>query len=104
MATYITTIKFTPQGIANIQDTTKRASALKASAKRLGVKVADIFWTLGAFDGLLVFEAPDDESATALMLHIGTNGNRARASWVVSRLRTSSTSRRLPGAPITLRF
>jgi uncharacterized protein with GYD domain len=75
MATFVTTIKFTPQGITNIQDTTKRAAALKGSAKKLGVKVTDIFWTLGPFDGLLVFEAPDDETATALMLQVGSLGN-----------------------------
>ena len=34
-----------------------------------------MFWMMGAFDGLLVFEAPDDETATALMLQIGAQGN-----------------------------
>jgi uncharacterized protein with GYD domain len=75
MATFVTTIKFTPQGITNIQDTTKRATALKAGARKLGVKVTDIFWTLGPFDGLLIFEAPDEETATALMLQVGSQGN-----------------------------
>jgi len=75
MATFVTTIKFTPQGITNIHDTTRRAAALKASAKKLGVKVTDILWTLGPFDGLVVFEAPDGETATALMLHVGSLGN-----------------------------
>lgn len=75
MATFIATIKFTAQGIQGIRDTTKRAAALKADAKKLGVKVSDVFWTLGAFDGLLVFEAPDDETATALMLQLGARGN-----------------------------
>jgi len=75
MATYIATVKFTPQGVTNIQDTCKRAATLKASAKKMGVKITDIFWTMGAFDGLLVFEAPDEETATALMLHIGSLGN-----------------------------
>jgi uncharacterized protein with GYD domain len=75
MATFITTVKFTPQGMANIQDTTKRAAALKASARKLGVKVTDIFWTFGPFDGLLILEAPDEERATAFLLHAGTLGN-----------------------------
>jgi uncharacterized protein with GYD domain len=75
MATFIATVKFTPQGVTNIQDTGKRAATLKASAKKMGVKITDIFWTMGAFDGLLVFEAPDEETATALMLHIGSLGN-----------------------------
>jgi uncharacterized protein with GYD domain len=75
MATFITTIKLTQQGITNIGDTTKRAAAVKASAKKLGIKVTDIYWTLGAFDGLLIFEAKDDETGTAWLLNVGSQGN-----------------------------
>jgi uncharacterized protein with GYD domain len=75
MATFITTIQFTQQGMANIQDTCRRATAVKAAARRLGAKIRDIFWTMGRYDGMLVFEAPDEETATALMLHLGTKGN-----------------------------
>ena len=41
----------------------------------MGVKVKDIYWTLGAFDGAVVFDAPDDETATALMLSLAAQGN-----------------------------
>ena len=75
MATFISTVKFTEQGIKAIGETTKRSSSLKAAAKKMGIKVKDIYWTLGAFDGLLIFEAPDDETATALLLHLGSLGN-----------------------------
>lgn len=75
MATFISTIKFTEQGIKAIGETTKRATSLKGAAKKMGVKITNIYWTLGAFDGLLIFEAADDESATALMLHVGSLGN-----------------------------
>ena len=75
MATFISTIKFTEQGIKAIGETTKRAVALKATAKKMGVKVADIYWTLGKFDGLLIFEAADDETAMALLLLVGAMGN-----------------------------
>ncbi len=76
MATFITTIKFTQQGIKDIGHTTKRAAALKAAGKKMGVKVKDIYWTLGDHDGVLIFEAADDETATALLLlHLGAMGN-----------------------------
>jgi uncharacterized protein with GYD domain len=75
MATYISTIKFTPQGIRSIDQTTKRAASVKAAAKKLGVKVTDIFWTLGEFDGLLIFEAPDEVTATTMLLNVGAMGN-----------------------------
>jgi inorganic pyrophosphatase len=43
--------------------------------RQMGVKVTDVFWTLGVFDGLLLFEAADDETATAFLLHVGALGN-----------------------------
>jgi uncharacterized protein with GYD domain len=75
MATYISTIKFTEQGIQNIRESPKRAAAFKSAAKKLGVKVSGIYWTLGSFDGVVVFDAPSDETATAAMLHLSSQGN-----------------------------
>jgi uncharacterized protein with GYD domain len=75
MATFITQIKFTEQGIKGIDESTKRAATLKAAARKMGVKVTDIYWTLGDYDGLLVLEAADDETAAALLLHLGAMGN-----------------------------
>jgi uncharacterized protein with GYD domain len=75
MATFITTIKFTEKGLQGIQDTAKRSAAFKAAAKKIGVKVSAIYWTLGYFDGVLVFDASDDETATAAMLSLSSQGN-----------------------------
>jgi uncharacterized protein with GYD domain len=75
MAVFISNIKFTQQGIKGIDETTKRAVALKASAKKMGVKITNVYWTLGDHDGVLIFEAPDDETAMKLLLHIGSMGN-----------------------------
>ena len=75
MERFITTIKFTQQGIQGIDESTRRAATLKAAAKKMGVKVTDIYWTMGAFDGFLIFDAPDDETATALLLHLAAMGN-----------------------------
>jgi uncharacterized protein with GYD domain len=71
----LTTIKFTQQGIKGIGETTKRAAVLKTAAKKMGVKVTDIYWTLGDHDGVLILEAADDETATTLLLHLGAMGN-----------------------------
>jgi uncharacterized protein with GYD domain len=77
MATYITTLKLTGQGVSAIKETVKRAAAFKSSAKKIGVKVTASYWTLGAFDGVIVFEAPDDQTATAAMLSLAALGNVA---------------------------
>jgi len=75
MATFITTIKFTQRGIKDIDHSTKRAASFKAEAKKLGAKVKEIFWTTGEHDGLLILEAPDEETASAVILHLGAMGN-----------------------------
>ena len=75
MATFITTIKFTEQGIKSIGDTCKRANAFKAAAKKLGVKVINTYWTLGPIDGAIICEAPDEETMTAAMLQLCSLGN-----------------------------
>jgi len=75
MANYICLIQFTDQGIRNIKDTVKRGDAAIAEAEKMGMKIVEEFWTMGAYDGVVVFEAPDDETMSAFILKIGALGN-----------------------------
>jgi uncharacterized protein with GYD domain len=75
MATYILLGNFTEKGILNVKDTPKRAEAVKELAKKVGVAVKELYWTLGQYDVVAIFDAPDEASATALGLSIGVAGN-----------------------------
>ena len=75
MASYIGLIQFTDQGIRNVRDTVKRGDAAIAEAEKMGMKVVEEFWTMGADDAVVLFEAPDDETMSAFMLKIGSLGN-----------------------------
>jgi uncharacterized protein with GYD domain len=75
MATYVGLIQFTDQGIRNIKDTVKRGEAAIAEAEKMGMKIVEEFWTMGAYDVVVLFEAPDDETMSAFMLKIGSLGN-----------------------------
>jgi uncharacterized protein with GYD domain len=75
MATYIVLNSFTDQGIRNVKDSTKRADAVRDLAKKFGVTAKEFFWTLGSYDVVAIYEAPDDASMTALGLAIGAAGN-----------------------------
>jgi uncharacterized protein with GYD domain len=48
MATFIVLSSFTEQRIRNIKETTNRAEAFKEMAKKRGVTVKDMYWTLGS--------------------------------------------------------
>ena len=75
MATYVILIQFTDQGIRNIKDTVKRGDAAIAEAEKMDMKIVDEFWTMGAYDGVVTFEAPNDETVSAFILKIGSLGN-----------------------------
>ncbi len=75
MPTYVVLANYSDQGIRNIKDTLKRADTVKEMAKKAGVTMKETYWTLGQYDVVSVFEAPDDASMTALGLSIGKLGN-----------------------------
>lgn len=75
MAIYIVLNNFTEQGIRNFKDTTKRADAIREMAKKFGVTVKGFYWTLGSYDIVDIFEAPDDTSMAAFVASIGAAGN-----------------------------
>jgi uncharacterized protein with GYD domain len=75
MPTYIVLSTFTDQGIRNIKDTTKRADTVRETARRMGIETKSLYWTVGKYDVVATFEAPDDASITALALSLGSAGN-----------------------------
>ncbi len=75
MATYISLVNWTDQGIRNFKDTTKRAQAFVDLVEDLGGKVKANYWTLGAYDIVAIVEAPDDETAFAGALKVSSLGN-----------------------------
>ena len=75
MATFIVLAGFTDQGIRNVKETVSRADAFKEMAKKTGVTIRDLYWTLGRHDIVAICEAPDDETATALSLSLASRGN-----------------------------
>ncbi len=75
MPAYIVLLNYTDQGIRNVKQSPERRKATIASAEKLGIKVKDAYWTVGAYDAVLVADAPNDEAFTAFPLGIGTQGN-----------------------------
>ena len=47
MPTFVLLANFTDQGVRNIKDTISRAEAFKEMAKRSGITMKELCWTLG---------------------------------------------------------
>jgi uncharacterized protein with GYD domain len=75
MPSYVCLIQFKDQGIRNIKDTVKRSDAAMAEAEKMGMKIVEEYWTMGAYDVVVIFEAPDDETMSAFILKVGSLGN-----------------------------
>ena len=75
MPRYVTLINWTEQGIAGFKESVDRYEATQKQFEDLGVQLVDVYWTLGEHDIVALVEAPDDESATAALLMLGSAGN-----------------------------
>lgn len=75
MPTFIALLDFTDQGIKNLKDSPKRADAFNEYAEKSGARVVSQYWTIGSHDGVLVLEAPTEERAAAVLLHLASAGN-----------------------------
>ena len=75
MAMYVSLLQFTDQGVRNVKDTRKRSEAATAEAEKMGVKIINTFWTMGAYDVVVLLDAPNDETASAFSLKMGSLGN-----------------------------
>ncbi len=74
MGTYIALIDYTDRGVEAIEDSPMRSEAFIAKAAEMGAQVRDIYWTFGGHDGVMIMDAPDDETAATLFLSLGKAG------------------------------
>jgi uncharacterized protein with GYD domain len=71
----VTLLNFTDQGIRSFEGTVDRYESSEQQFEQLGIRFIDVYWTLGEHDIVAVMEAPDDETATAALLSLGSQGN-----------------------------
>jgi uncharacterized protein with GYD domain len=72
---YVVLFDWTEQGVRNFKDTVDRYESAKSQLEGLGIRFADIYWTLGSHDIVAIADAPDDESLAAGLLAVAGAGN-----------------------------
>jgi uncharacterized protein with GYD domain len=73
--TYVSLIHWTDQGIKSFRDTTQRADDFIKLTESSGGTVREILWTVGDYDIVTVVDFPDEETAVAALLQVGSAGN-----------------------------
>ena len=74
MATYISLLNFTDQGIKNIKESPDRFGTFRTMAEKLGVTVKGFYYTVGRHDMVAIMEGTD-EAVTTVLLKSGSLGN-----------------------------
>lgn len=74
MATYISLVNWTDQGIKNVKESPARLDGAKALAKKYGCELQQFYMTIGTTDMVAIVEAPNDEAMAQYGLALGASG------------------------------
>ena len=75
MPTYIVLGNTTDQGRRAIEQAPSRLEASRKALARLGGKPVSFYLTMGPYQFVSVFEAPDDETATKYIMAVTARGH-----------------------------
>ena len=79
MPTYIMLAKWTDQGIRSAKESPRRLDAAKKALKEMGGEFKTFYLTMGDYDMVGIYEAPDDAVAARFILQLGAGAISGRA-------------------------
>ena len=75
MATYVSLVRYTEQGIRSVKESPARLDAAKKLFQAAGGELKQFFLAMGKYDIVIIAEAPDDETVARITLSLGALGN-----------------------------
>ncbi len=75
MTTYVMLTKWTEKGMVSVKDSPKRLDAAKKALRDMGGEFKSIYMTMGDYDLVAIYDAPDDAVAARFTLILGMLGN-----------------------------
>ncbi len=77
MPGYVTLLKYTQQGLANVKASPERIKQAKAAGEKFGIRCVGFWLTMGEYDLVSIWDAPDDQTMAAFVLAQARLGNVA---------------------------
>lgn len=74
MPTYISLVRWTEKGIADVKKSPDRLDAAKKAFKAAGGEMKQFYLVMGRYDMVVISEGKDDESASRVALALGAGG------------------------------
>jgi len=75
MPTYVVLANLTDQGVRTMTDLPKRLENARATFREMGADMKQLYFAMGAYDYVVIAEAPDDETMTRVSLAVSSQGN-----------------------------
>ena len=75
MPQYIMLVNFTDQGLKGVKDIPNRQDKSRDTAKQFGVERKTVWMTLGPYDFVHHYEAPNDEAVAKFVMTLSSFGN-----------------------------
>ena len=75
MSTYIMLANWTDQGARQVKDSPRRLDAAMSALREMGGTFKSFYMTMGEYDLIAVYEAPDDAIAARFTLQVSQLGN-----------------------------
>lgn len=75
MPTFVLLTSFTEQGVRNVRHSPERTEHAKEMVESVGGTWRDFFVTMGRYDGVVIADFPDDETAAQAALTLAESGN-----------------------------
>jgi uncharacterized protein with GYD domain len=74
MPTYISVMSYTDRGIQAVRESPRRLDEARKTLEDMGGRFREFFLTMGAYDLVLIYEAPDDAISARFQLLLGAQG------------------------------
>ena len=76
MALYMTQFSYTAQAWkALVKKPEDRAAVFAEHARKLGGRMVSFYYCMGEFDGVVIYEAPDDTTAASIVFTVASPGH-----------------------------
>jgi uncharacterized protein with GYD domain len=75
MPIYIMLSNWTDHGIRHVKDSPDRLIAARQLCRQHGAEIVQFYMTMGAYDLVVVIDAPNDEAFARLAISIAKGGN-----------------------------
>ena len=75
MPTYVMLANWTDQGARQVKDSPKRVDTARKALTEMGGEFKSLYMTMGDYDLIVIYEAPDDAVAARFSLLLGQMGS-----------------------------